>query len=412
MNYVKIVQRCLDMGEAMIGWGAEIWRVEDGLYRICESYGFLRCDVWALATNLQMTVETPDGDILTQIREVHAGGTDYDKLTYLNDLCRYICQFTPDEEEISRRFQKIKDRKTLPQKVIDLIVVGSAASFTVFFGGNFLDALVTAVVSWPMLMAGNWLGKQEKNPVIYNIILAFLGETLILLIGRVCPGMHQDQVTIGIVMLLISGLRITNGIRDLLHKDTFTGILNIMMSVTGAAGIACGTGLALVLLGNLKDPSFSVHSNIAVQLIFSTSGCVGFAVWFGVRGKQLLTSGIGTFLNFAVYLLVFTLYPDDFMATLLSALFVSGYAFVLARVHKAPATVFLTVCILPMIPGAKLYYMMYGIVCQDPALFTQQGQGMLGVCIAIAFGFMAGDIIQHYLAMFMSWWKEIEYRHL
>ncbi len=40
MNYNKIVQGILDIGEAMLQSGAENFRLEDSFYRMCRSYGF------------------------------------------------------------------------------------------------------------------------------------------------------------------------------------------------------------------------------------------------------------------------------------------------------------------------------------------------------------------------------------
>ena len=41
MNYEKLVQGILNIGEAMLQCGAEIFRVEDSLYRMYKSYGFM-----------------------------------------------------------------------------------------------------------------------------------------------------------------------------------------------------------------------------------------------------------------------------------------------------------------------------------------------------------------------------------
>ena len=38
MNYNKIVQGILDIGEAMLQSGAENFRLEDSFYRMCRSY--------------------------------------------------------------------------------------------------------------------------------------------------------------------------------------------------------------------------------------------------------------------------------------------------------------------------------------------------------------------------------------
>ena len=43
MNYEKLVQGILNIGEAMLQCGAEIFRVEDSLYRMYKSYGLHVC---------------------------------------------------------------------------------------------------------------------------------------------------------------------------------------------------------------------------------------------------------------------------------------------------------------------------------------------------------------------------------
>ena len=86
MNYNKIVQGILDIGEAMLQSGAENFRLEDSFYRMCRSYGFKRSDVFVIPSNIQVTVESPEGEILTQIRHIESTGADYDRLNYLNAL--------------------------------------------------------------------------------------------------------------------------------------------------------------------------------------------------------------------------------------------------------------------------------------------------------------------------------------
>ena len=44
---------------------------------------------------------------------------------------------------------------------------------------------------------------------------------------------------------------------------------------------------------------------------------------------------------------------------LLAAVFVGMYAFVMARINKAPSTIFLTASVFPLMPGANLYYMIF-----------------------------------------------------
>ena len=100
MDYNKIVQGILDIGEAMLQSGAENFRLEDSFYRMCRSYGFKRSDVFVIPSNIQVTVETPEGEIITQIRHIESSEPNFDQLDYLNNLCRKICKEKPDAKEM------------------------------------------------------------------------------------------------------------------------------------------------------------------------------------------------------------------------------------------------------------------------------------------------------------------------
>ena len=110
MDYNKIVQGILDIGEAMLVSGAENFRIEDSIYRMCRSYDFKRYDVFVIPTNIQITVETPEGEIITQIRHIENADFDFDQLDYMNNLCRYVCENTPDETEIREKYLEVKGR--------------------------------------------------------------------------------------------------------------------------------------------------------------------------------------------------------------------------------------------------------------------------------------------------------------
>lgn len=228
MDYTRIVQGILDIGESMLKSGAENFRLEDSLYRMCKAYGFVKYDVFVIPSNIQITVETPEGEFITQIRQIESFDMHFDRLDYLNNLCRYVCQNTPDEKELRRRYEEVLSRP--PQrwftKYIASIMGGTG--FAVFFGCNFEDAIVAVIVSLMIAVVGGWLSKREENMMAYNLILSFLSEIIIIGAVRIGIGSHPERIMIGIVMLLISGLSTTNGIREILQKDYISGAINII----------------------------------------------------------------------------------------------------------------------------------------------------------------------------------------
>lgn len=393
MNYNKIVQGILDIGESMLISGAENYRIEDSLYRMCRSYGFVKYDVFVIPSNIQITVETENGDIITQVRHIENEDIDFDQLDYMNNLCRYICSHTPDEEELQKKYQEVKNRPPQHPAAKYFASVMGGTGFAVFFGCNFKDAIVAVIVSLMIVVVGKWLEKREGNLFVYNTILSFLSEVIIVLSVRNGFADHPERIMIGIVMLLISGLSTTNGIREILQKDYISGFINIMNSILGAAGIAVGTALAMLMLNDFSAEGFILNHSIPIQLVSCTIACVGFAFWFQIRGKQVIYSGIGAFITWSIYLIVFEIEPSNFLATLVAAIFVATYAFVMSRINKAPSTIFLTASVFPLIPGPNLYYMMYGCVTRDIPLAFSETVILLATCLAIAFGFNIVDVV-------------------
>lgn len=363
------------------------------MYRMCKSYGFKRYDVFVIPSNIQITVETPEGEILTQIRHIESTGINYDRLDYMNNLARYVCAHTPDARELHRRYLEVMARKQQPLWVTYLAGVMGGTGFAVFFGCGLTDAVVAVLVSLMIVFVGDWLGKREDNLLIYNLILAFLSETVIIGMDFLGIGTHPDRIMIGIVMLLISALSTTNGIREILQRDFLSGLINIMNSVLGAAGIAFGIAIAMQLLGEGAYDGFTLNHSVPIQLASCTVACVGFAMWFKIQGKQVLFSGIGAFFTWAIYCLVYAFWPSNFVATMAGAVFVAAFAFIMARVNKAPATIFLTASAFPLIPGPNLYYMMYGWVSGDRAMAGQETGVLLETCLGIALGFLIVDVV-------------------
>ena len=142
----------------MLCSGAENFRLDDTLYRMCKSYGFERYDVFAIPSNIQITVKTPDGEFLTQIRHIESTGINYDRLDYLNNLARYVCQNTPDADELHEKFLEVMNREEQPLILTYAAGIMGGTGFAVFFGCGFMDALVAALVSLMIVFVGNWLG--------------------------------------------------------------------------------------------------------------------------------------------------------------------------------------------------------------------------------------------------------------
>ncbi len=397
MDYELLLHEILNIGKEMIKSGAETNRAEDSMYRMLESYDVEHCSVFAIQSNIQATIKPAEGRYITQIRRVHRVGMNYDRLDYLNNLSRYICKNKPSLEEIQEKYSEVMNRKPQPVYLNYLSAIMGGVGFGVYFGCDLADSAVAVVICAIVIgYIGSILDKRERNLVVYNLVAAFLSSAAVFMADKAGVGHHPDRIVLGLNMVLISGLGVANGIRDMVDRAYLSGLLNIVNSCLGAIAIACGTGLAMLLFkGDMYE--MYIAPNVAVQLLSCGVASMGFALLFKAAVKQSFYAGIGGLVTCACYLVVQAFGGNDFAAVMAGAAFVAAYAYVMSRVHRAPATIFLTTSIMPVIPGATLFYLMHGLVQEDYRLASQQTIALAQTCLAIAFGFLVVEIATRYV---------------
>lgn len=397
MDYELLLNEIINIGKEMIKSGAETDRVEDSMYRMLESYHLEQCSVFAIQSDIQVTIKPAGGHFITQIRRIHKAGFNYDRLDYLNNLSRYICKNTPSVEEIRKKYEEVMERRPQPKYLKYFAAIMGGIGFGVYFGCDLPDAVVGIMICALIeVYLGNILDKKEHNLVVYNLVIAFLSSAAVFLAGKAGFGHHPDRIVLGLNMVLISGLGVANGIRDVVNRAFLSGILNIANACLGAIAIACGTGLAMVLFqGDMYE--MYIAPSIAVQLISCGVASMGFALVFKAAVKQSFYAGLGGAVNCACYLLVQHYQGSDFAAVIAGSAFVAAYAYLMSRVHRAPATIFMTTSIMPVVPGASLFYLMHGLVQADYAMASQQTILLAQTCMAIAFGFLIIEIVTRYI---------------
>ena len=397
MDWEKLQGLLLDVGVAMIRSGGETHRVVDTLYRLAWAYGCQEVNFWVVPSNIQSTFTAPDGTRLTQIRNIRGSGIDFETLSELNALSRWACAEQPDCDAIAEVLAAI--RGTPPQRtwVYYLAVALGGWGFGLYFGCDLLDSAVALAASLLIGLLIRKLSTHESNPLALNFFISLIAEFFIITAVHFGVGHHVGSITIGVVMLLISGLGATNGLRDLIHLDTLSGVMNITASFTGAIGITLGIALPLYLLRSWVGMEPAAAPAFWIQLLAGTVACTGFALWFRVRGIKVLFCAIGVLLTSAVYILAFRYLPDVFLATLLAAIVCGLYAQVMARINRTPATIFSTICILTLIPGSSLYYSMRGFVTRDSALASARTTELVLVCFGIVLGYMVVEVVNRFL---------------
>lgn len=233
----------------MLVSGAEVYRVEDCIRRICFAYGAVHVDVFTITSSIVVTVQQADGERLTQTRRIESSQTNLERVDQLNQLSREMCRDQIEPDVFRRRFREIMDRKPYPRWVELLCFFFCAGVFSVFFGGTWRDALIASCIG-AVLKVTLWLiGAVKFNHVLSNVIASFVISTLAYVAVRLGWADTVDKIVIGNIMLLIPGIALTNSIRDMITGDTMAGTLRFIEACILALAIAGGYFLASLIMG-------------------------------------------------------------------------------------------------------------------------------------------------------------------
>ncbi len=251
MTSEQIITCALDVGEQMLLTGAEISRVETSIRLICSAYGCTRTDVFTITSSIVVSIVNDEGTHHTQSRRITGGKTDLTKLDKLNSLSRQICKTTPDYASVQASIEKVCSQKTFPLWFEALGSMLIAFSFTVFFGGSYIDGFVASLLGFGLRYATWLLQKANMNQIFVNVVASFVLSVSGIILTRCGLGEDINKILIGNIMLLIPGIALTNSLRDMIGGDIISGLLRFIDAVLVAVAIAAGYILAASILGGV-----------------------------------------------------------------------------------------------------------------------------------------------------------------
>ena len=245
----QILHGLLDMGQMLLLCGAEINRVEDTMTRLGRAYGAKKVDIFAITSDIVLTILFEDGVELTQTRRIRkASSFDFVKLERLNALSRKICTEPVSAAEFRAELKKI-DREQPKAGTLYLGSVVTALSFTLFFGGTWMDSLLAALVGAMVCFLQQKVQPVFRNAAFFQVLVGFLAGSVIWALGRAVPAFDVNEISIGVIMLVIPGAALTNAVRDMLVGHTVSGLLRMVESLLLALMLAIGFGSAIYLFG-------------------------------------------------------------------------------------------------------------------------------------------------------------------
>ena len=248
MDYDALLNMGTELGYQLMASGAEIYRVEESVRRLLTAYG-LDPQVFAIPNCLIVSLNTPAGHPITQMRRIPAHGTDIELLERCNGLCRRLCREVPPVEQAKALIDELgQERRLYPDRIFLLGYGAASGFFAAFFGGDFLDSLYAGLCG---LAVGVWLQcispRINLNSFIQTLFGAAIASLIALGLVRLTPGQNLEAITIGTLMVLVPGRALTNAMQEIMAGDIISGITRTAEALLTAAAIALGVVTALAI---------------------------------------------------------------------------------------------------------------------------------------------------------------------
>ncbi len=252
MNYDKLLLLGIELGSTLMSSGAEIYRVEESISRLITAYG-QEPQTFVLPSCIFLSITTPDGPPMSQMRRIPAHGTDIELLEQCNDLCRHLCAQVPDVEEALECVRGLTTtRKVHPSWFTVLAHVVSGGFFCLFFGGAFRDFLCAALCGLAVgLLSLYSLPLIDDHVFLRTLVCSAAVSAIAIISVYLGLGLNVEKITIGALMLLVPGMALTNAMREIMAGDIFSGVHRTAEVILVAAAIALGSAVPLILMRGL-----------------------------------------------------------------------------------------------------------------------------------------------------------------
>jgi uncharacterized membrane protein YjjP (DUF1212 family) len=241
----ELLTLAVEIGDVMLRNGAEIYRVEDVVLRIMESYQVEDFDVYVLSNGIFASANEDREDACSMIRHVPLGSVDLAKIATLNQLARDLCEHRCSIADAWERLDACKKLVTYSKP---MLIFGSGigcAGFCYLFGGKPLDAVFAFVIGILEEMLLLEFARRKLSRVLSNVFASiFVTFFSILIVLAGIPAL-QDKIVIGAIMPLVPGIAFTTSIRDFYNGDYLAGSIHLIDALLTALCIAVGVCISI-----------------------------------------------------------------------------------------------------------------------------------------------------------------------
>ena len=242
----RILDVAIEMGHILLESGAEIFRVEDTMRRVCDHFHVDSSSFFVTANAIISSTNNHERP-LANVCYVPVRGTQFDRIVAINQLSREIASGNCESiDEVERRVQEIKKMPLVSNRLCYFASAMAAASFCILFGGGVTDTVTAFLAGYVLYMFLLHPGKHMSK-IFANICSGAIITIFCLMSYRFGFGQNLNHMLSGSILPLVPGVAFTNGIRDIGGGDHLSGTIRLLDAFWTFLCIAIGVGVVFTL---------------------------------------------------------------------------------------------------------------------------------------------------------------------
>lgn len=246
MEAKKVLEIAISAGEILLSNGAESYRIEETIEKICRAYN-LECECMSTAKGVFVSIIDGEDEKVTALKKIRTRRVDLYRIELINSFSRSL-QNNPVSYKEAK--QILKDIDGAPYFTFPVrLFAASMTSFiyALFFNGTFYDAVVSAIISIGIYIMLEKVSSIGFFPFFQVFFSGFIIGVASLAAEKLLPFLNMDNIITGTIMILIPGVALTNGIKDIIFGDFQSGMVKFGESMLIIIAIGAGIGTALSL---------------------------------------------------------------------------------------------------------------------------------------------------------------------
>ena len=233
-------------GDILLASGAEIFRVEETISRICQAYGIKSGEAFVLSSGIFITAGSDEEQEFARVRHIPLCAARLDRVAAVNQLSREIVAGKHTPSQARAQLDKIQHMPPKPRLHQVLASGAGSACFCFLFGGDWLDSLAALLAGLVLYLYLLYIVQGRLSKIASNISGGALVTLVGILLYQAGIGHHLGEMIIGSIIPLVPGVAFTTAIRDIADEDYIAGAVRMLDALLVTFCIAMGVGLVMM----------------------------------------------------------------------------------------------------------------------------------------------------------------------